>query len=85
MWLPPVLFLLGGDKGGGLFGSEGSELAIEGAKDLCSVLLVKDNDWWDLLLEDTPALLSAALDCCWCRWLLMGALTRLLLIAHLLA
>ena len=39
-------FLLGGDVGteGALFGTDGSELAMEGAKD-CSVLFVKDDDW----------------------------------------
>jgi hypothetical protein len=42
-----MLFLLGGDvridDEGALFGTDGSELAMEGAKDL-SVALVKDDD-----------------------------------------
>ena len=63
-----MLFLLGGDVGteGALFGTDGSELAIEEVKDF-SILLVKDDDWWDLPLEfkGSPAMSSLPLDCCW--------------------
>ena len=69
---------------GVLFGNDGSELAIEGAKDL-SILSVKDDDWWDLPLEfeGSPAMSPLPLDCCWWRWLLMGALARLSVITDL--
>ena len=61
-----MLFLFGGDvrTEGTLFCSDGSELAMEGAKDLF-VTFVTDDDWWDVLLEATPAMSSIPLDHCW--------------------